>query len=161
LLIPLLYGEKPMTHLASSLPSLPLINDYVSALLEKDTKAMQQLRSADFVLDWVHGDAFENQPLTQEETSQFWPVWFAAFSEMDYEITRTIAAEDVVVSQWVFTGTHDGVLGAPVFDPPQQPSEKTIRIRGVSVYDIHDGQIQKETMYIDLATLWVELGVTR
>ena len=72
-----------------------------------------------------------------------------------------IAAENVVVTQWVFTGTHTEPLGVPVFDPPQEPTGKTIRLRGVSVYDIDTGLIQKETMYIDLVTLWVELGVTR
>ena len=101
-----------------------------------------------------------NITLSQEETNHFWPAWFAAFPEMDYEITRTIAAPNVVVTQWAFTGSHTQTLGAPVFDPPQQPTGKTIRIRGASVYDIQDGLIQKETMYIDLATLWVELEVT-
>jgi hypothetical protein len=41
-----------------------------------------------------------------------------------------------------------------------EPTGKTIRLRGVSVYDIQDELISKETMYIDFATLWVELGVT-
>ena len=141
------------------LPSLDLINQYVTALYSRDTGGMETLRSHDFVLDWVHGDAFASAPLTQEETSQFWPTWFTAFVEMDFEVTRTIAAESVVVTQWTFTGTHAGILGVPVFDPPQEPTGKTITIRGISVYDIHEGLIQKETMYIDLATLWVELGV--
>jgi steroid delta-isomerase-like uncharacterized protein len=149
-----------MTDNGSSLPSLDLITKYVTALRECDNTAMQGLRSPGFMLDWVHNDAFANQPLTQEETNQFWPAWFAAFPEMDYEVTRTIAAENVVVTQWIFTGTHTHPLGTPVFDPPQEPTGKTIRIRGVSVFDIGAGLIQKETMYIDLATLWVELGVT-
>jgi len=78
---------------------------------------------------------------------------------MDYEVTRTIAAESVVVIQWTFTGTHDRPLGAPVFDPPLEPTNRTIRLRGVSIYDIKDLLINRETMYIDLATLWVELGI--
>ena len=143
-----------------ALPSLMLISKYVAALRKCDNVAMQRLRAPSFVLDWVHGDAFANQPLTQEETNQFWPAWFAAFPEMDYEVTRTIAAENLVVTQWAFTGTHTQTLGAPIFDTPQLPTGKTIRIRGVSIYDIQAGLIQKETMYIDLATLWVELGVT-
>jgi steroid delta-isomerase-like uncharacterized protein len=149
-----------MTDNSPDLPSLEIIAKYASALYARDNAAMQNLRSPDFQLDWVHNDAFVNQPLNQAETAQFWPVWFAAFSEMDYEVTRTIAAEDVVVTQWIFTGTHVASLGPPVFDPPQEPTGKTIRIRGISVYDIEAGLIQKETMYIDLATLWVELGVT-
>ena len=144
-----------------NLPSLEIIAKYTSALCERDNDTMQTLRAPEFVLDWVHSDAFANQPLSQEETSQFWPAWFAAFPEMDYEISRTIAAENVVVTQWVFTGTQADTLGAPVFDPPLDPTGKTIRLRGVSVFDIKSGLIQKETMYIDLATLWVELGVTR
>ena len=149
-----------MTDTLSNLPSLDLISKYVAALAAGDHDAMHALRSEDFVLDWVHGDAFATQPLTQEETSQFWPAWFAAFPEMDYEITRTIAAEEVVVIQWIFSGTQANFLGPPVFDPPLEPTGKTIRIRGVSVYDLEAGLIQKETMYIDLATLWVELGVS-
>jgi hypothetical protein len=78
---------------------------------------------------------------------------------MDYEVTRTIAAETVVVVQWTFTGTHQGTLGTPVLDPPLPPTGRTIRLRGVSVYDLQDLLLQRETMYIDLATLWVEMGV--
>jgi len=144
----------------STLPSIELITQYITALSERDTKAMHALRCPDFNLDWVHSDAFADTPLTQDETSRFWTPWFAGFSEMDYEATRTIAAETVVVVQWTFTGTHDYPLGPPIFDPALEPNGKTISIRGISVYDIHDGLIQKETVYIDLATLWVELGVT-
>jgi steroid delta-isomerase-like uncharacterized protein len=140
--------------------SLELISQYIAALSDGDHAAMQALRHADFVLDWVHGDAFADSPLNHDETNQFWPAWLSAFSEMDYEVTRTIASESVVVVQWAFTGTQDGPLGPPIFEPALEPSGKTICFRGISVYDIAENLIRKETMYIDLATLWVELGVT-
>jgi predicted ester cyclase len=149
-----------MTDNNPDYPSLALITQYVSALRERDESTMQSLRSPEFVLDWVHSDAFANNPLTLEVANQFWSVWFSAFSEMDYEITRTIAAENVIITQWVFTGTQTGPLGVPVFDTPIDPTGKTICLRGISVYDIQGKLIDKETMYIDLATLWVELGVT-
>ena len=149
-----------MTENSTDLPSLSLINKYVTALRSRDNTSMQNLRSSDFVLDWVHSDAFANNPITNDMANQFWSVWLAAFSEMDYEITRTIAAENVVVTQWIFTGTQAGSLGTPVFDNPVEPTGKTIRLRGISVYDIKAGLIQKETMYIDFATLLVELGVS-
>ena len=149
-----------MTENKPAPPSLALINDYVAALHKRDYAAMQKLRAPDFMLDWVHGDVFADIPLTHDKASQFWSIWFAAFAEMDYEVTRTIAAENVVVAQWTFTGTHTGPLSVPVFDPPKEPTGKTIRLRGVSVYDIEGGLIKKETMYIDLATLYVELEVT-
>ena len=149
-----------MTEITADLPALALITQYVSALRERDEATMQSLRSPEFVLDWVHSDAFANNPINHDVANQFWSVWFTAFSEMDYEITRTIAAENVVVTQWIFTGTQTGSIGVPVFDTPVAPTGKTICLRGISVYDIQAKLIDKETMYIDLATLWVELGVT-
>ncbi|MCA9936142.1 MAG: ester cyclase [Ardenticatenaceae bacterium] len=139
--------------------ALDVVSGYVAALAAADSAAMAGLRTADFVLDWAHGDAFADNPLSAADTAAFWPAWFAAFPEMDYEVTRTIAAETVVVTQWIFTGTHAQPLGAPVFDPAVPPLGRTVRFRGVSVYDVVDGRIQRETTYLDLATLLVELGV--
>ena len=123
-----------------------------------DMDGIQRLISDDFVLDYVHGDASQERPLSAENTRLFWPAWFAAFSESDFEVNRTIAAEEVVVTQWVFTGTHDGRLEPPAFDPPMEPTGRTIRFRGASFYEISNGLVQRETVYMDLATLMVELG---
>ena len=78
---------------------------------------------------------------------------------MDYQITRTIATKEVVVTQWTFTGTHSEPLGPPIFEDPLEPTNRTVMFRGVSVYDIGDGLIHRETTYMDLATVMVELGV--
>lgn len=139
--------------------ALAVVSEYAEALSKRDSGRMNSLRSSNFVLDFVHGDAFEDGPLSIEETKAFWPAWFAGFPEMDYEVTRTVAAEEVIVTQWIFTGTNSGPLAAPIFDNPRQPTDRTIRFRGVSIYDVRDGLIQRETMYMDLATLMVELGV--
>ena len=111
------------------------------------------------MLDFVHRDAFESGALSVEETNRFWPSWFVAFPEHDFEVTRTIAAEEVVVTQWDFTGTNSGPLEFPFFEKPIEPTGRTIRFRGVSILDVSDGLTQRETLYIDLATLMVELGL--
>lgn len=139
--------------------SLEVASNYVAALAAGDTDRMNVLRTPDFELDFVYSDASESGPLSSEETKEFWPSWLVGFPEMDYEVTRTIAAEEVVVMQWVFTGTHSQPLGPPIFEPPVPPSGRTIMIRGVSIYDINENLIKRETTYMDLATLMVELGV--
>ena len=141
------------------LSALEVVSEYAGALSARDSDRMNALRSPDFVLDFVNGDAFEDRPLSVEQTREFWPSWFRAFPEMDLEVTRTIAAEEVVVTQWIFTGTNSGPLEPPVFDDRMEPTGRTIRLRGVSIYDVSDGLLRRETMYIDLATLMVELGV--
>lgn len=140
--------------------ALAVADAYVAAMATGDTAAMDSLRSDDFILDWVHGDAFANKSLSAEETKSFWPSWLRAFPERDFEVTRTIAAQNVVVTQWIFTGVHTQPLEPPVFDPPLAQNGRTIRFRGVSFYDIQAGKIQRETTYLDLATLMVEMGVT-
>jgi steroid delta-isomerase-like uncharacterized protein len=146
-------------RMVEDLSALEVTSRYVAALAARDYGGMNTLRGPGFVLDFVYGDASESDPLSSEETKQFWPSWLSGFPEMDYEVTRTIAGEDVVVTQWVFTGTHAERLGPPIFDPPVAPTGRTIMFRGVSVYDIADGLIQRETAYMDLATIMVELGV--
>lgn len=138
--------------------SLAVVAEYAAALAARDSARMDALRSPDFVLDYVYGDAFERPPLSAEETRAFWPAWFAAFPEMDLEVTRTIAAEAVTVLQWVFTGTHSGPLAPPAFGRHVPPTGRTIQLRGVSIYDLGDGLVRRETLYVDFATLWVELG---
>ena len=139
--------------------SLQVVAQYAGALAAQDSAGMASLRAPDYVLDYVHLDAFAGRPQSAEETSGFWPAWFAGFPEMDFEIGRTIAAESVVVVQWTFTGTNSGALEPQVFGRQIEPTGRTVRLRGVAVYDVREGRIQRETLYLDYATLWVELGV--
>ena len=135
-----------------------VVSQLVAALAAQDIDTMKALHAEDFVLDWVYGDAFANPPVSAEETAAFFPAWFEGFGEVDYEVTRTIAADEVVVTEWVFTGTHTGPLGPPVFEEQLDPTGRTIQFRGVTVYDVSEGLVQRETIYMDLATLLVELG---
>ena len=121
---------------------------------------MKALYADDYVVDWVYGDAFEDSPISAEESAGFFPAWLVGFDDIDYEVKRTIAAEEVVVTEWVFTGTHTGPLGPPVFQTRLEPTGRTIQFRGATFYDVSGGLIQRETRYLDLATLLVELGAT-
>ncbi len=135
-----------------------VVSQLVAAMAGRDIETMQSLHAEDYVVDWVYGDAFENRPIPAEQSAAFFPAWFAGFDEVDYEVKRTIAAAGVVVTEWIFTGTHTGPLGPPVFEEQLDPTGRTIRFRGVTVYDVSGGLIQRETIYMDLATLLVELG---
>jgi predicted ester cyclase len=148
--------EENRGHLAS----LEIITGYVTALAAGDSRAMDAFRAPDYVLDLVSRDAFAEGTLSHTETRAFWPSWFASFPEMDFQVMRTVAGATVVVTEWVFVGTNSGPLTTPVFGRDMEPTGRTIRLRGVSIYDVREGLIQRETLYMDLATLFVELGVT-
>ncbi len=137
---------------------LTVILEYADALSANDSARMSNLRAPTFVLDLVHRDAFESAPLSSEAAEHFWRAWFTAFPDCDYELTRTIAGQGVVVSQWMCTGHHTGRLESDILAMPVDPTGRAIRLRGVSVYDVRDARIERETVYLDLATLMVELG---
>lgn len=138
--------------------SLEVVSAYTQALAAGDSQRMGELRAKDFKLDFVSQDAWGSVPLSGEEPKNFWSAWFEGFPEMDFQVNRTIAAETVIVTQWTFTGTNTGPV-PPIIESQREPTGKTIRFRGISVYDIAAGLIQRETTYIDLGTLLVELGV--
>jgi len=135
-----------------------IVSQFVAALAAQDAATMKSLHAEDYVVDWVYGDAFESPPSSAKESAAFFPAWFVGIGEIDYEVRRTIAAEEVVVTEWIFTGTHTGPLGPPVFEEWLQPTGRTIQFRGVTIYDVCAGLIKRETIYMDLATLLVELG---
>ncbi|MCB8978747.1 MAG: ester cyclase [Ardenticatenaceae bacterium] len=147
--------SKPSTNTPSA---FEIVSQFVTALSAQDAETMAALHAKDFVVDWVYGDAFENPPSSAAESAAFSPAWFIGFDGIDYDVKRTIAAEEVVVTEWVFTGTHTGPLGPPVFEERLAPTGRTIQFRGVTIYDVREGLIQRETIYMDLATLLVELG---
>lgn len=139
--------------------ALQVVSEYATAMVARDSARMEALRAAGFVLDFVHNDAAEREPLSAEEARMFWSFWFVAFPELDWEVTRTIAAANVIVTQWVFTGTNSGPLEPSIFGDRVEPTGRTIQLRGASFYDVSGGLIQRETAYLDFATLVVELGV--
>ncbi|MGN7614319.1 ester cyclase [Magnetococcales bacterium HHB-1] len=137
-----------------------IIHAYIRALKNQDTKTMRQHCSEDFIVDFVHGDAFHSPPTSIQNSRKFWPALFLAFPQMDYEVTRTIIAPEVITCQWQFTGINEGPLTPPAFAKEQPATKRTVHLRGLSIYDLNNQKIERETMYFDFTTLLVELGIT-
>ncbi len=145
----------------AKLTALDIASQYARAIMARDEDRVHSLRSESCVTDFVHLDAFQASPISAREATDFFRSIFKAFPDLDYEVTRTIAAEEVVVTEWVLTGTNKGRLEPPAFHglASQEPTGKAVRLRGASVYDVGDELIQRETIYYDHATMAVELGV--
>ncbi len=137
---------------------LSIVTEYLHAISIVDVERMIALQTEGFILDFVHRDAFAQEPFKQEEASSFWTAWFRAFPELDIQVTRTIVANPLVVTEWIFTGTHAGWLGPPIFENGIPPTGKTIRFRGISIYELDRRRIKCLQMYLDMATVLVELG---
>ncbi|HAL47478.1 MAG: hypothetical protein FI707_15445 [SAR202 cluster bacterium] len=148
-------GEPEM----STRTALDTVSEYVQALADKNIDRMLSLRAEAYVRDFAHTDIFHRGPVSSEESQRFWHALFTAFPELDYEVSCTLAAEDVVATQWTFTATNSRPVSPPIVPIDMEATGRTVKIRGATFYDVNDGLIERETMYTDLSTLFVELGV--
>jgi ketosteroid isomerase-like protein len=80
-----------------------------------------------------------------------------AFSDLHFEVLRTVAEGDTVVYVWNATGTHDGPLALPNSAVP--PTLKHGEVPGTLVATIKDGEIVREETYWNQIELLVQLGL--
>jgi steroid delta-isomerase-like uncharacterized protein len=77
-----------------------------------------------------------------------------AFPDWNEEIKRIVAERDLVVIQYVSTGTNDGIwLGNP-------PTGRRIQINEVSIFRIEDGRIAEQWLLPDLFSMQQQLAGT-
>ena len=77
-----------------------------------------------------------------------------AFPDWKEEITRIVAERDIVVIQYVSTGTNEGSwLGNP-------PTGRKIQINEVSIFRIEDGRIAEQWLLPDLFSMQQQLAGT-
>ena len=144
----------------NKLTAFTIAAQYTAAIAAQNEERMQVLRAGSYKLDAVYLDAYGVAPLAEPEGKGTYRSLFSAFPDGDLAVTRTIAGAEVVVQEWTFSGTHTRRTERGAFrgHMHEQPTGREVRLRGVSIYDILRGLIQRETIYIDNATLLVELG---
>jgi steroid delta-isomerase-like uncharacterized protein len=64
-----------------------------------------------------------------------WRHWRKAFPDLRFEVVDVIAEGDKVLTRWVLTGTHLGEIFGIA------PTGRTVRVEGMSLDRIRDGQI--------------------
>jgi predicted ester cyclase len=133
---------------------------YAAARATQQEERMHALRAGRYQLDAVYLDVYGATPQALPEGTDMYRCLFSTCPDGDLAVTRTIAGAEVVVQEWTFRGTHTGRTEGWALRgyPHEQPIGREVRLRGVSIYDIIGGLIQRETIYLDHATLIVELG---
>jgi predicted ester cyclase len=133
---------------------------YTAARAEQQEERLCALRAGRYQLDAVYLDAYGASPQAEPGGTDIYRSLFRACPDGDLAVTRTIAGTEVVVQEWAFSGTHTGRSEhwALCDQRHDQPTGSRVRLRGVCIYDIKHGLIHRETIYLDQATLLVELG---
>ncbi len=75
-----------------------------------------------------------------------------AFPDLQLTIEEMIVADDIVISRWRSTATHQGEFQG------QPPTGKTATVTGVTIMRMADGKIIEECVYMDSFKLMQVVG---
>ena len=92
----------------------------------------------------LHRDAFEEYIRGNLE----------AFSDHQHTVDEMATGDEVIMSEWTVTGTHDGEFNGIA------PTGRKIEFNTMTKQVIKDGQIQEERGYFDTQEMLSQLGVT-
>lgn len=82
--------------------------------------------------------------------------WKKAVPDGKGKITNSVAADNTVVIEVTWMGTHNGPLETPGGTIP--PSGKSWNLRGAQVVVLKDGKIKEVRQYFDMMTLLQQIG---
>jgi steroid delta-isomerase-like uncharacterized protein len=84
-------------------------------------------------------------------------IFLTAFTDLHFEVQRTIANGEVVVYQWLGSGTHLGPLALPMGAIPA--TGKRAAVPGVLITTVKQGKIVREETYWNQVELLEQLGI--
>jgi predicted ester cyclase len=115
-------------------------------------------------LQAYHGDSFQSllpgQPGPVDEAGHrgFLQSNWAAFPDLTFLVTETIASGDYVVVNWIATGTHSGPMIAPT-GVAIPPTGRQGSVPGSTTNVFKDSRLVRADVYFDTATLLAQLGL--
>jgi len=127
-----------------------VVKDFLGALGRHDVEGIGRA-CADDIVEVLSGTA----PLEGVDNEMaFARGLFAAFPDLEIEVTRVIAVDQVVAAEWIRRGTFSGAdfQGLPAngarFDSP-----------AAGIFEVESGLIKRLTAYADLNKFARDLGV--
>jgi len=146
----ILYGCSGQGEKASSAATEQTMKDLVAAWNSHDVEKILSFFTDDCVYeDIVVGKVNHGK----EELRAFIKDLLTGAPDVKLELESIVASGDHVSMEWVMSGTQTGVLlGFPA-------SGKSFSGRGVSVSELMDGKIKKNTDYYDGASFFRQLGI--
>jgi len=117
-----------------------------------NTAIADQIYSSDMKLHLVDQDNSEIVGVT--DIMDYFSYLRTAYPDMKFDPTHMSVDSDKVTTQMTFTGTNMGPRG----DLP--PTKKTVKVSAVLISQIIDGEISEEWLYINMASVYKQLGFT-
>jgi len=131
--------------------ALDLLDEYVSALNAHDPEVVAGYYAGDAVVTQA---VYEGNTFTGREEIAGWiGDNLAGLPDLQVSVVSAVEDENRLVWECVYVGAYTGQFpGAPVGEG--QPLE----LRGISVMDLENGEISRETIYYDNLSFLTQIG---
>jgi len=117
-----------------------------------NTAIAEQLYSPDIIVHLVDQDNSELKGTTA--LMDYLSYLRTAYLDMNFEPDHMSIDGNKVTTEMTFTGTNSGPRG----DLP--PTNKKVKVSAVLISQITDGEISEEWLYINMASVYKQLGFT-
>ena len=115
-----------------------------------DLTVVEELLAGDFV---IHEPGVDVQG--HERVKQYVMSNRTAFPDLKFTIESQIGEQDIVVTQWTFTGIQKGeIMGIPA-------TSKHVEIPGISYIRLAGKKLQESWAYWDKLAMLKQLGITQ
>jgi len=127
-----------------------LLDDWVRHWSSHDLDQLVTLFTDDLVYEDVTMGAVNHG---KGELRAFGEGFFAGFPDVTFEMTSRFATGSQGGAEWVMRGTHRGDL------PGMPATNKSVDVRGASIFEFAGEKIRRCSDYWDMATLLKQLGL--
>jgi steroid delta-isomerase-like uncharacterized protein len=128
----------------------------ILAFNDKDWDAVRASVARDLIYDEV---ATHRRVEGIEQVLSTWQGWAAAFPDARATFHNAVAADNTVIVELSWKGTHKGTLQMP--DGAIEPTDNQIDVRACFVIEMAGDKVQRERHYFDMATMMQQLGRNR
>lgn len=146
------FQSSTLVAVEQEMGAVELLDGYVASLNAHDAQATAGYYAEDAVVTQaVHeGNTFTGR----EEIADWMGDNFAGLPDLVVSVVSVTAEDDQLAWEWVYSGTYTGQFpGAPV------GGGQSIELRGVSVMELVDDDIVRETLYYDNLAFLTQIGV--
>jgi steroid delta-isomerase-like uncharacterized protein len=127
-----------------------VLNEYTAAWNSHDTEKVVSFFADDCVYEDI---GFSKTSRGKEELRAFINGFFAAFPDTNFELKSSFVFGNWYCGEWVWNGTHKG-------DTPGLPATgKRFSVRGVSVGELKEGKIKRNSDYYNKMDLLQQVGI--
>jgi len=151
-LVILVLGNIESANAESSEDVESLVKQSLMVWNTGNTAIAEQLYSPDIIVHLVDQDNSELKGTTA--LMDYLSYLRTAYLDMKFEPDHMSIDGNKVTTQMTFTGTNSGPRG----DLP--PTNKKVKVSAVLISQITDGEISEEWLYINMASVYKQLGFT-